>query len=133
MKKQINVGLINQILKFCHQRKNKRTNFFTNEYTLVAATGFEPTTTQFVNEYSTSLASLARLFSVRLRTKWLWVRIPLLSLKLQIWRLFRARSFLTFRQTIECGFALKLVRDVIITYNQYPHGFGVYMIQFCLA
>ena len=30
------------------------------------------------------LACLARLSSVRLRTKWLWVRITLLSLKLQI-------------------------------------------------
>ena len=49
---------------------------------------------------------------------WLWVRIALLSLKLQIWCLLRARSFLTFRQTIECGFTLKLVRDMIITYSQ---------------
>ena len=44
------------------------------------ATGFEPMT------------NLAKWISVRLRTKWLWVRIPLLSLKLQIWRLLRARS-----------------------------------------
>ena len=36
--------------------------------------------------------------SVRLWTRWLWVQIPLLWLKLQISRLFRARSFLTFRQ-----------------------------------
>ena len=36
--------------------------------------------------------------SVRLWTKWLWVRIPLQSLKLQILRLFWARSSLTFRQ-----------------------------------
>ena len=48
---------------------------------------------------------------------WLWVRIPLLSLKLQIWRLLRARSSLTFRQTIECRFTLKLVHDFIITYS----------------
>ena len=33
-------------------------------------------------------ASLAKWLSVRLRTKWLWVRILLLSLKLQIWCLF---------------------------------------------
>ena len=32
--------------------------------------------------------------------------------------LLRARSSLTFRQTIECGFTLKLVRDMIITYSQ---------------
>ena len=39
------------------------------------ATGFEPMT------------NLAKWMSVRLRTKWLWVRIPLLSLKLHIWNL----------------------------------------------
>ena len=50
--------------------------------------------------------------SVRLRIKWLWVRITLLSLKLQIWRLLRARSSLTLRQTIECEFTLKLVYDI---------------------
>ena len=42
------------------------------------------------------------------RIKLLWVRISLLSLKLQIWRLLRERSSLTFRQTIECGLTLKL-------------------------
>ena len=44
------------------------------------------------------LASLAKWFGVRLRTKWLWVRIPLLSLKLQIRRLFWVRNFLSFRK-----------------------------------
>ena len=63
-----------------------------------------------------TLNYLAKL-GVPLRTKWLWVRILLLSLKLQIWRLPRARSSLTFRQTIECRFTLKLVRDMIITYR----------------
>ena len=56
--------------------------------------------------------------SVCLRTKWLWIRIPLLSLKLQVWRLLQARSYLTFRQTIECRFTLKLVRDMMKTYRQ---------------
>ena len=46
------------------------------------------------------------------------VQIPLLSLKIQIWRLPRARSSLAFRQTIKCGFILKPVRDMIITYSQ---------------
>ena len=45
-----------------------------------------------------TLNHLAKWLSVRLRTKCLWVRIPLLPLKLQIWRQFRARSFFTFRQ-----------------------------------
>ena len=74
------------------------------------ATEFEPTTTQ---------SSLAKWLSVRLRTKLSWVQIPLLSLKLQIRRLLRARSSLTFRQTMECGFALKLVSCVTITYRQF--------------
>ena len=45
------------------------------------------------------------------------VWISLLRLKLQIWRLLWARSTLTFMQTIECGFTVKLVRDTIITYR----------------
>ena len=56
---------------------------------------------------------------VRLRTKWLWVRITLLSLKLQTWRLLRARSSLAIRQTIECRFTLKLVRDMIIIWLRF--------------
>ena len=36
--------------------------------------------------------------NARLETKWLWVRITLLLLKLQISPLFRTRSSLTFRQ-----------------------------------
>ena len=45
-------------------------------------------------------------FKVKLRTKWLRVRIPLLSLKLQISCLFRARSSLTFRQPMYSMFHL---------------------------
>ena len=65
------------------------------------------------------LASLAKWLSVCLQTKWLWVRILFLSLKLQIGRLLLAMSSLTFRQTIEYGFTLKLVRDMIITYSHW--------------
>ena len=36
---------------------------------------------------------------------------------LSIWHLLRARSSLTFRQTIECEFSLELVRDMLIKYN----------------
>ena len=66
-----------------------------------------------------TLTHLAKL-GVCLLTKWSWVRIriPLLSLKLQIWRLLPARSCLTFRQTIECEFTLKLERIMIITYRK---------------
>ena len=50
------------------------------------------------------------------------------SLTLQIWRLLRARCSLTFRQTIECRFTLKLVRD-IITYNH--DKFVLLFVQTC--
>ena len=43
----------------------------------------------------------------------------------EIWRLLRPRSFLTFRQTIECGFTLKVIRDMVITYSQ-MHRAGKY-------
>ena len=44
------------------------------------------------------LISLAKWLSIRLRTKWLWDRVPLQLLKLQASCLFRAKSSLTFRQ-----------------------------------
>ena len=40
-------------------------------------------------------ASFAKQLSVRLRTKWFWVRFQLQSLHLQISRLLRARSYVT--------------------------------------
>ena len=49
---------------------------------------------------------------------WLWIRMLLLSLKLQIWCLLRARSSLTLKQTKDSKFTLKRVRDMIITYSQ---------------
>ena len=47
------------------------------------------------------LDSLAKWWSVCLQTKWLWVRIPLKSLKLQISRLYRAWSSCKFKQ-LQC-------------------------------
>ena len=44
------------------------------------------------------LVCLAKWLSVRLWTKWLWIQIPLQSMKPQISRLFRARRSLTFRK-----------------------------------
>ena len=52
----------------------------------LAATEFEPTNNYLVKEHSTSLASLAKCLSVHLRTKWLWVRIPLQLLNYLIFR-----------------------------------------------
>ena len=68
-----------------------------------------------------SLKHLLRARSFRFRTKWFWVRISLLSFKPQIWHLIRARSSLTFRQTIDGGFSLRLVLDMIVTYSQMHH------------
>ena len=68
--------------------------------------------------FLTFSTSLTKWSSVRLWTKWLWIRIPLVLLKIQIWCLLRAMSSLTFRQTIECGFTLKLVPDMITTYSR---------------
>ena len=46
-------------------------------------------------------------------------RFMLLSSQVRVlWRLLRARSSLTFSQTTECGFTLKLVRDMIIIHSQ---------------
>ena len=43
---------------------------------------------------------LVKFLSVRWWTKWLWVRVPLLSLKRQISHLFQAKNVLTFRQLL---------------------------------
>ena len=43
----------------------------TGKQFLMTATGLEPTTTYFVSEDSTRLASLAKWLSFPLRTKWL--------------------------------------------------------------
>ena len=83
--------------------------------------------------WATIKVSLAKWLSVRLRTKWFWVRIHLLSLKLQIWRLLPARTSLTFRQTIECGFTLKLLRDMIIRYSRLPQLLQLEMALFLTA
>ena len=45
-----------------------------------------------------TLNHLAKLLSVRVRTKWFWFQVQLQSLKLQISRLLQARSSLTFRK-----------------------------------
>ena len=62
-----------------------------------------------------SLASLAKWLSVRLRAKWLWVRIPLLSLKLQILAPASSKEFLDIQA--KCRFTLKLWYDNNIQLN----------------
>ena len=91
------------------------------------------------------MTSLAKWLSVRLRTKWFWVRVQLQSLKLQISRLLRAKELLDIQATIECGFTLCLryytghsnfdrilnvfVRKLtIFEYKGYPKSF----VDFCI-
>ena len=61
---------------------------------------------------------MAKWFSARLGTKWLWVRVPLQSLKFQISSLVSSKEFLDIQATIECGFTLTPARDMIRTYSQ---------------
>ena len=68
--------------------------------------------------YVFQLASLAKSLSVRLRTKWLWVRIPLQPIK--TWDISPVWSK-EFQATIESGFTLKHVRDMIRTCTQMHH------------
>ena len=73
------------------QTPKKPTRIRVNKHTLIKK--WLVLTTQ-LNHF----ASLAKWLSVHLWTEWLWVRVQLQSLKLQILRLLRARSSLTFRQ-----------------------------------
>ena len=61
------------------------------------------------------MSILAKWLTVRLRTKWLWVQISLQPLKLQMSRLFRARSSLTFTQLQSVDSLEKCVCDMIRT------------------
>ena len=58
--------------------------------------------------------------SFRLWTTWLWVRVPLQSLKLQISRLFWTKSSLTFRQLF----------SVDSLWNAYVHDRNIQSIMF---
>ena len=75
-----------------------------------------------LNKHSTMLnvtgLSFAKWLSVRLRTKWLWVRVPLQSLKPQILHLFWAGvPWHSGKYRVWIGFSLKCVRDMIKTYR----------------
>ena len=61
---------------------------------IVTATGLEPTTTLFINEHSTSLAKASDFTPAS------------------------SKEFLDIQATIECGFTLKCVCDMIKTYSQ---------------
>ena len=57
--------------------------------------------------------------SIRLQTKWLWVRSsPVGITKTSDIAPVFSKEFLAIQATIEFGFTLKLVRDMIRTYSQ---------------
>ena len=64
-----------------------------------------------------SFGQSAKWLSVPLQTMWLWVRVQLQSVKLQILRLFRAKSSLKFRQLQSANSHSLCVHDMIRTYS----------------
>ena len=60
--------------------------------------------------------------SVRLRTKWLWLRVPLQSLNFRFPACFEQGLSWHSGNYIECGFTVKCVRDMMKTYSQYLTG-----------
>ena len=67
----------------------------------------------------THLATLAcKWLNVRLRTEWLWVRVPLQSLKTSDIASVSSKEFIDIQATTECEFNLKRVRDKIRTHSQ---------------
>ena len=58
------------------------------------------------------MASLAKCLSLCLQTKWLWVRVPLYSLKLDL-----SKEFLDIQATLDYRFTVKHVRDMVRTYS----------------
>ena len=64
------------------------------------------------------LASLAKWLSVHLRNKWLWVQVPVQSLKTSSIVSVLRKELLDIQATAECGFTLKRARDMIRTYSQ---------------
>ena len=69
--------------------------------------------------------------SVRLRTKWLWVRVQSQSLKTSGIAAVLSKDFLDIQATIEYVFTLKRVRDMIRTYSQdYLSSNFIYIVTF---
>ena len=64
------------------------------------------------------LVSLVKWLSVRLWTKWFWIRVQLQSLKTSDFAPALSKEFLYIQATIECGFTLTRVRHMTRTYRQ---------------
>ena len=64
------------------------------------------------------LASLVKWLSVRLWTKWFWIRVQLQSLKTSDFAPVLSKEFLDIQAAIELGFTLKWIRDMTRTYRE---------------
>ena len=64
------------------------------------------------------LASLVKWLSVRLWTKWFWIRVQLQSLKTSDFAPVLSKKFLEIQAAIELGFTLKWIRDMTRTYRE---------------
>ena len=62
------------------------------------------------------MASFTKWLSAHLQTKWLWVQVPLQSLKFDITPV-SSKKFLNIQATTGCRFTLKHVCDIIRTGN----------------
>ena len=82
----------------CYYKHNKLFLFKKNFFFFFFGFGLGESVRQNNFLLELMIISLVKWLSVRLRTKWFWVRVQLQSLHLQISRLLRARSSLTFRQ-----------------------------------
>ena len=70
------------------------------------------------------------LYSVHLRSKWLWVRIPLLFTLTSDIAPVSSKEFLDIQATIECRFTLKCVLGMIITYSRKRLFVKFYVIKY---
>ena len=85
-------------LEFYFRGYKTDANLFTPFIILYWTEAYLGTRQESAIELFPKIINNSKWLSVRLQTKWLWVRIPLQLLKFQISRLFWARSSLTFRQ-----------------------------------
>ena len=107
-----------ELRKFCYIKKYRYRLHFDTSF-LVLLTFLEHLKIVLINMVTILMMSAKLATPDFLKIKVFWNKsydVTTSVHKLQIWRLLWARSSLTFRQTIECGFTLKLVRDIIITY-----------------
>ena len=105
-------------LEFYFRGYKSDANLFTPFIILYWTEAYLGTRQESAIEVFPKIINNSKWLSVRLQTKWLWVRIPLQSLKLHISRLFQTKISLTFTQVKSVDSLLKRVCDMIRTHNQ---------------